>query len=78
MTTARATRGARGVGEEGGAAQGGPTARRPTDRIRPRRAGPAGPGRGRRANAGAGTGLERQGLKPIHPSCFDRYFYPKI
>jgi hypothetical protein len=38
VTTARAARGARGVGEEGGAAQGGPTARRPTDRDRPRRA----------------------------------------
>jgi hypothetical protein len=60
--TERAVPGARGVGEEGGAAQGGgSTVRGPVDRGRPRRAGPAGPRRDRRANAGVGAALERQG-----------------
>jgi hypothetical protein len=41
--------------------KGGPTARGSADRGRPRRAGPARPRRGRRANAGVGAALERQG-----------------
>jgi hypothetical protein len=36
MAKARTTRGARGVGKEGGAALGGPTARGPADQGRPR------------------------------------------
>jgi hypothetical protein len=57
--TGRAARGARGVGEEGGAAQGGgSTVCGPADRGRPRRAGPVGPRRDRRANAGVGAALE--------------------
>jgi hypothetical protein len=49
MATARVARGARGVGEKGGAAQGGPTARRPADQGRPRRAGREGNAAGMRA-----------------------------
>jgi hypothetical protein len=43
LAMAHAARGARGVGKEGGAAQGGPTARGPADQGRPQRAGPAEP-----------------------------------
>jgi hypothetical protein len=47
--SARVARGARGVGEEGGAVQGGPTARGPADQGRPRRTGREGNAAGARA-----------------------------
>jgi hypothetical protein len=42
LAMARAARGARGVGKEGGAAPGGPTTRGPADQGRPRQACTAG------------------------------------
>jgi hypothetical protein len=69
----KGSRGGRRCGTRGGA-----TARELADRGRPRRAGPARPRRGRRANADVGAALERQGQNQFSLPVLTEIFSPKI
>jgi hypothetical protein len=61
LAMARAVRGARGVGKEGGAAPGGPTARGPADQGRPRQACTAGGNGSTRHSSSTSRALAFQG-----------------